>query len=148
MMLRMATSLLERVHVHGEESYPEEGAGLLLGRQQGDLRLVEQVLPLQNTFEHTQRARRYLIDPQAMIEAEEEAEAQGRSLLGVFHSHPNHPARPSEFDRKLALPWFIYVITSVQDGRAERSRAWLLREDRSGFEEIILEIDTSEEEAA
>lgn len=147
MSLILSTELLDSVHVHGETSYPDEGAGLLLGRQDDGKRQVEVVLPLENTFEKNQRGHRYLIDPQAMIEAEEWAEERDLTVLGVFHSHPDHPARPSEYDRRMALPWFIYVITSVESGSATQSRAWKLAEDREQFEEVNLQITGTEEEA-
>ncbi len=148
MTLRMPVDLLNEIHAHGEASYPEEGAGLLLGSREGDARSVEAVLALENTFEESQRGRRYLIDPQAMIEAEQAADAQGRTILAVFHSHPDHPARPSDYDLRMALPWFVYLITRVERGEARESRAWRLTEDREGFEEVRLQIDRTEEEAA
>lgn len=148
MNLILSTELLNSVHAHGEASYPQEGAGLLLGHRDDDHREVEVVLPLENTFEEKQRGHRYLIDPQAMIEAEEWAEKQDLTVLGVFHSHPDHPARPSEFDREMALPWFVYVISSIQSGDATRSRAWQLADDREQFEEVNIQITDPEEEAA
>lgn len=148
MTLRLPVKLLHEIQVHGESSYPDEGAGLLLGSREDEVRTVEAVLPIDNTFEEGQRGHRYLIDPQAMIQAEQEADAQGRTILAVFHSHPDHPARPSDYDLRMALPWFVYLITSIESGEAGQSRAWRLTEDREGFEEVRLQIDRTEEEAA
>ena len=66
-------------------------------------------------------------------------------VVGVFHSHPNHPNRPSEFDRELAVPWYSYIITSVQQGKADKSRSWRLTDNRESFieEEIILKKETT-----
>ena len=145
MKLIFAPGTLNGIQRHGEESYPEEGAGLLLGKLQDQNRKVTDLMPLDNTFEGGKRKRRYLISPEAMIEAEERAEALGLEILGVFHSHPDHPAQPSEFDRTWAWPWFAYVITSIQNGQSENSRAWLLKEDRSGFDEITLQAEHFQE---
>lgn len=145
MNLVLTPELLERIHEHGEDQYPEEGAGFILGRVDGDHRLPVDVLPVGNTFAEEERSRRYMIAPQAMMNAEREAEGRGLDLIGVFHSHPDHPARPSEYDRRMALPWFIYVITSVQAGEAAHSRAWRLLDDREEFEEITLQVERNQE---
>ncbi len=73
-------------------------------------------------------------------EGEAYADNQGLLLIGFFHSHPDHPARPSEFDREHALPWWSYVIVSVQQGHSADVLSWALREDRSAFEaeEIVM----------
>ena len=133
-MLRLSKDLLRRIQAHGEQAYPEEGAGFLLGSD-GTQRAVEAVLPLSNAREDQARHNRYLITPEDYFKAESEAERRGLSLLGVFHSHPDHPNRPSEFDREWAQPYFSYIITSVQSGKAIGSRSWRLTEDRSQFVE-------------
>lgn len=135
-MLKISKDLLDAVHAHGERAYPEEGAGFLLG---ADLN-VERVLPLPNAREDGSRHNRYLISPRDYLEAEETAERLGLSIIGVFHSHPDHPNRPSEFDREWAQPVFIYLITSVENGRAVESRAWRLTDDRSQFVEEPIQI--------
>ncbi len=131
---------MEQIHTHGEESYPEEGAGLMLGKDEGETRFVEGLLPLDNAREDTARHNRYLITAEDMLSGEKEAEQKGLSILGVFHSHPDHPNLPSEFDREHAIPWYSYLITSIQTGKAASSKSWRLQEDRSKFmeEEIIL----------
>jgi proteasome lid subunit RPN8/RPN11 len=138
MALEMTAELLARIQTHGESAYPEEGAGFLLGAD-GDPRRVTEILPLANTFEVELRRRRYLITPEAYSKAEDTADGLGLSLIGVFHSHPDHPNHPSETDREWAQPFFSYIITSVEQGRRVESRSWRLAEDRSGFlEEQIL----------
>ena len=133
-MLNVPEDLLKQIHAHGEEAYPEEGAGFMLGSD-GEQRLVSALLPLSNAREDEARHNRYLFTPEDYMKAEIEAECRGLSLLGVFHSHPDHPNRPSEFDREWAQPYFSYVITSVRSGKALESRSWRLVEDRSDFEE-------------
>lgn len=131
MTLVLSKALLDQIHAHGEQAYPEEGAGFLIG---SDGR-VETVLPLENAREDGARHNRFLIPPDAYLTAELTAERLGLSLIGVFHSHPDHPSRPSEYDREWAQPFFSYIITTVTEGKATESRSWRLLEDRSKFEE-------------
>lgn len=134
MSLCMPADLLAKIHAHGEQAYPEEGAGFMLGSD-GDERDVIDLLPLSNAREDAARHNRYLFRPEDYLKAEVEAERLGLSLIGVFHSHPDHPNQPSEFDREWAQPYFSYVITSVRQGKALESRSWRLMEDRSEFQE-------------
>ncbi len=140
MTLYVPGRLLEQIWAHAEASYPEEGAGVLLGSVEGEERWAKQLLPFANHFAPESRHNRYLIDPRDMLRAEEEAERLGLDVIGVFHSHPGHPARPSEFDREWALPWYSYVITSVQGGKAVESRSWRLTADRQQMQEEPLQV--------
>ncbi len=134
MNLKLSKDVLAKIHAHGEQAYPEEGAGFLLGVENGS-RDVQAIFPLTNSREDSARHNRYLIAPEDYLKAELEADKLGLSLLGVFHSHPDHPNRPSEFDREWAQPFFSYIITNVQSGKAIESRSWRLSEDRSQFVE-------------
>ena len=145
MKLIISANLLNQIENQATDHYPEETAGLLLGSIEGDHRRVVDLLPLENTFDQTQRSHRYLIEPMAMIQAEREAEERGLDILGVFHSHPDHPAQPSEFDRKWAWPWFVYLISSVSQKAAQDHRVWLLEEDREKFQEIPLQLERIQE---
>ncbi|HTP01341.1 MAG TPA: M67 family metallopeptidase [Anaerolineales bacterium] len=138
-MLRLSPALLERIHAHGEQAYPEEGAGFMLGAD-GEDRAVTAIVPLSNAREDAARHNRYLFTPADYLRAELEAERLGLSLVGVFHSHPDHPNQPSEFDREWAQPYFSYVITSVRSGKALESRSWRLQEDRSEFQEEQIQL--------
>ncbi len=140
MILEISSDLLTQIHSHGEASYPEEGAGLLLGRADDSSRLVAEILTLPNSREDSARHNRYLLTPQDMLRGEEQAERLGLDVIGVFHSHPDHPNRPSEFDREWAMPWFSYIITSVHAGKAKESRSWRLDDDRSKFEEEVIQV--------
>ena len=133
-MLRLPQHLLAKIHAHGEQAYPEEGAGFMLGAD-GEERTVSAIFPLGNAREDAARKNRYLLTASDYMRAELEAERLGLSLVGVFHSHPDHPNQPSEFDREWAQPYFSYVITSVRSGKALESRSWRLLEDRSEFHE-------------
>lgn len=132
--------ILDRIHQHGEQSYPEEGAGLMLGSDADGRREVTDILPLTNAREDSARHNRYLITAEDMLAGEREAMRLSLDIVGVFHSHPDHPNRPSEFDREWALPWYSYLITSVWKGSAEGSRAWRLTDDRDVFNEEAIVI--------
>ena len=144
MALELSQDILDQIHAHGEAAYPEEGAGFLLGRASGERRQVTALLELANAREDAARHNRYLLTPLDYLRGEAEATRLGLDVLGVFHSHPDHPDRPSEFDREWAMPWFSYVITSVQSGQAVESRSWRLAEDRSTFVEEVILIQSGE----
>jgi proteasome lid subunit RPN8/RPN11 len=139
-MLIVSQEILDRIHANGEQAYPEEGAGFLLG-EVSDRKQVLDIIVLPNSREDSARHNRYLITPEDYLKAEMTADRLGLSLIGVFHSHPDHPNLPSDFDREWAQPFFSYIITSVQAGKAIESRSWLLREDRSQFEEEEIKIN-------
>ncbi len=136
MTLDVSKELLDQIHAHGEQAYPEEGAGFLLGNEGK----VERVLPLDNSREDGARHNRFLITPEDYLQAELTADRLGLSLIGVFHSHPDCPNIPSEYDREWAQPFFSYIITRVDHGKAVNSRSWRLLENRSRFEEETIQI--------
>jgi proteasome lid subunit RPN8/RPN11 len=107
---------------------------------EGECKQVRLIMELENAREEEARHNRYLITPQDILRGEQHAERLGLEILGVFHSHPDHPNRPSEYDREYAIPWYSYLITSVNSGTAVESRSWLLSEDRGNFNEEYIEI--------
>ena len=140
MTIEIPRDILQHIHLHGEQAYPEEGAGFLLGRLVDGVKQVSDLLSVPNAREDAARHNRYLLTAEDTLRAEQEAMRRGLDVLGVFHSHPDHPNRPSEFDREWAMPWFSYLITSVQAGKAVSSLSWLLEEDRSRFSEEEIRI--------
>lgn len=121
---------------HLEQAYPNEGAGFLFGRMTDEAFHVEGVMPLENSWDEGSQRNRFRLTAQDALKAELNAAQQGTSVIGVFHSHPDHPAQPSQWDLEWAA-WanFCYLITTVAQGEAARTRAWELREDRSQFDE-------------
>jgi proteasome lid subunit RPN8/RPN11 len=123
---------------HGEETFPHECCGALIGVGSGDATgasaRVTAAVPLPNTTEEGPR-RRFLVRPSDYRLAEQQASALGGELLGFYHSHPDHPARPSQFDLDHAWPNFAYVIVSVMAGVSRLMTVWFLKEDRSSFDE-------------
>ncbi|MGH7572158.1 MAG: Mov34/MPN/PAD-1 family protein [Gemmatimonadota bacterium] len=125
---------------HAETGYPREVCGFLLGTMDAAARhfSVREVRPAVNR--RGEGGRRYRIDPEDYRAAEHQAAERGWEVVGIYHSHPDAPARPSEYDREHAWPNSAYLIVSVEAGEAEATTAWLLAEDRSGFDELDLEI--------
>ncbi|MCS7062128.1 MAG: M67 family metallopeptidase [Anaerolineae bacterium] len=147
-MLVLTRELMRRLCAHLEAGYPREACGMLIGNMNGapphmhkiarDVYLAPNVWSVEN--EHEGQRNRYLIAPDDYVRADSEATRRGLDIIGFFHSHPDHPARPSETDREYALPVISFVIVSVQQGRAGDVRSWVLRDDRSAFDEEPLTV--------
>jgi proteasome lid subunit RPN8/RPN11 len=126
----LADGVGRTIRKHGEETYPHECCGALVGTGS----VITAAVPLANTTEEGPR-RRFLVRPSDYREAEKRASELGGDLLGFYHSHPDHPARPSQYDLDHAWPNFAYVIVAVASGAAKQMTVWFLKEDRSSFEE-------------
>ncbi|OLD22617.1 MAG: hypothetical protein AUJ01_00035 [Acidobacteria bacterium 13_1_40CM_3_65_5] len=122
------------IRAHGQETYPHECCGALVGK--GDI--VTTVVALPNTTEEGPR-RRFLVRPSDYRQAERRATEMGGEVLGFYHSHPDHPSRPSRYDLDHAWPTFAYIIVSVMNGAAADMTVWYLKNDRSSFEEGSLD---------
>lgn len=125
----------EEMMKDAEGTFPDECCGFLYGKD-GDDREVTLAIPVENSKEGDKR-RRFEISPLQYMQAERFADERGLTLLGVYHSHPQHPAIPSEHDRVQAMPWFSYVILSVMDGKTDDVTSWQLDDDRQFDEEPI-----------
>lgn len=134
MKLLVKPEELGKIRAHGARDYPHECCGVMFGRQENGHKVVTEARPLNNAREDSKH-NRFVITPQDMLESEKYARQSGLDLLGFYHSHPDHPARPSEYDREHAWPWWSYVIVSVQKGQPADLTSWVLVEDRSKFEE-------------
>jgi len=126
--VELAQPVLEAIRRHGRQAYPHECCGALIGREH----YVVEALSLPNTTAEGPR-RRFLVRPEDYRFAEERAFTTERELLGFYHSHPDHPARPSQHDLAHAWPFFVYVILAVQQGDPADLTAWRLLDDRSAF---------------
>lgn len=142
-MLRLCSKHTETVHSHLCRAYPEEGCGVMLGREADGRREIERVIGFDNVREDS-RQNRYLISPAQFLAAEREAREAGIDVIGFFHSHPDHPSRPSAFDLEHAWPWYSYLIVSVERNGVKDAHSWRLAEDRSRFEPEDLELDAPE----
>ena len=137
-VLRIGDEVLRRIQAHGVETYPHECCGALLGRDDEGLREVLDLLPLENRRNDSPR-NRFEVTPQDVLLAEKTARQKNFELLGWYHSHPDAPARPSEFDREHAWPWYSYMIVSVQQREPRDTTSWRLRDDRSAYDSEAIE---------
>ncbi|MBW4696439.1 MAG: M67 family metallopeptidase [Aphanocapsa lilacina HA4352-LM1] len=140
MALTINEAQLGAIRAHGERTYPRECCGLLLGRFEPDgAKTLHAVYPVENTWQGAGEfglgdgegeERRFLITPEDYRAGESAARSQGWEVIGTYHSHPDHPARPSEFDRGNAWPVYSYLIVSVQNGHAADLTSWTLDDER------------------
>lgn len=133
MTLLVLRSEVEKILTKAKAAYPEECCGVLLGRRRGE-KIVTEIRPLTNSTSEL-RNRRYAIDPKELLALEKETAPRGLEVLGFYHTHPDAPAKPSPRDLESAWPWYSYLILSVKGGQPGELRAWVLRDDRSTFDE-------------
>lgn len=152
-MIRLSEAHLDAMRAHGVETFPRECCGAILGDAEADVKIVQELRPLPNVFEPSTefetsilpegadavvgevgQERRYLVSPDQMFALMREERRTKRKILGFYHSHPNHPALPSEYDRVWASPWYTYIIVSIQDGHPADLTAWQLNEDGEAFQ--------------
>lgn len=142
-MLTLNEALHEAIKAHGAATYPYEGCGLLLGSAEDGHNVVTAICPLPNVWPvEAEKPERFRIDENDWRDVELEAMAEGLDVIGIFHSHPDHPPIASPRDLAWASwPGYSYLITEVRNGRPVNSRSWQLAADRSGFleEEILQE---------
>lgn len=128
---------VEQIEGEGAQAYPNECCGIMIGRDVSDgtctRRIVERLEPMANVFDAEQQRRRFAVDPLALMRAEKSAAAAGTLVVGFYHSHPDHPARPSEYDREHAWPFYSYVIVSIAKGEAVDMTSWVLDEGTQTF---------------
>lgn len=137
-VLKIAGALVRRIQAHGVETYPHECCGALLGRDAEGSREVLDLLPLANRRDDSPR-NRFEITSSDVQMAEKTAREKGIELVGWYHSHPDAPARPSEFDREHAWPWYSYIIVSVEAREPRDTKSWRLRDDRSAYDSEAIE---------
>jgi len=144
--LSISSELAEKIRQHGVETYPHECCGALLGRDApkdaatpGPREVVD-LFPLINRRDDSPR-NRFSVAPLDVIEADRAAQARELEVVGWYHSHPDHPAMPSEYDREHAWPWYSYIIVSVHQGVPQELTSWRLNEDRAGYTQESIEIN-------
>jgi len=131
-VIRVSEAQQEAIRQHGARTFPHECVGVILGDVEDGVKIARELRPLENVHEEGHE-RRYLVSPQQMLALDQEERRTRRKVLGFYHSHPNHPARPSDYDRDWAWPWYTYIIVSVMDGTPVEMTAWQLEEDRRSF---------------
>ncbi|WP_013320551.1 Mov34/MPN/PAD-1 family protein [Gloeothece verrucosa] len=149
-MITLTLEQLQTIYIQAEKIYPEECCGLLLGKIEGENNLVSEVRETENSwnaedFEFlslTERTKRtnFSIAPEVILKVQKEARDRNLAIIGIYHSHPDHAAIPSEFDRLIAWPQYSYVIASVRQGKVIDVRCWKLDKDHQfQSEEILVE---------
>ncbi len=137
--LWMSHDVAEHIRRHGAETFPYECCGALLGRDSEEAREVLQLFPLVNRRDDSPR-NRFAVTAEDVRDAEKAATTHGLEVIGWYHSHPDHPARPSDFDREHAWPWYSYVIVSVMAGKPADMTSWRLNDDRQNYSHEAIEI--------
>ena len=136
-MILLHDEAIEAIRLHGRESYRDEACGVLYGLAERETKTVLRAAPMVNARED-ERHRRFVVTPADYRDAEAEASRSGSTLLGFYHSHPDHPAYPSRYDLEHAFPFFSYVILAVERGEPREMRSFVLSGDRSEFLEETL----------
>lgn len=131
--LLLPASLARQIEAEGSGAYPNECCGIMFGRDGAAGRLVERIEAVPNVFDEVERYHRFSISPQQLMAAEKKAGEEGRLVLGFYHSHPDHPARPSEYDRQHAWPFYSYVIVSIAKRDPVDLTSWVLDEATETF---------------
>jgi proteasome lid subunit RPN8/RPN11 len=131
-VLLLNDAIDKEIRKHGALDYPNETCGAMLGVDGDGGREVRALFPLLNRRDDSPR-NRFSVTADDVRGAERAATQQGLELIGWYHSHPDHPARPSEFDREHAWPWYSYVIVSVAAGQPQDLTSWRLADDRSHY---------------
>ncbi len=137
-MIYITQDKINEIQKHAESSYPCECCGLLIGKC-GSKREVLKICPIRNR--NVERAvDRYDMDPYEFNQADKDARKGGYDIIGIYHSHPDHPARPSGFDAERAWAGYSYFIIAVKDGKKEALKSWVFDETKKGFDEEEIKI--------
>jgi proteasome lid subunit RPN8/RPN11 len=128
MTLRLPGALADEIRRHGEAAYPAECCGAMVGRAEGAAKEVLRLSPGVNR--RTDDPHRYLFAPDDQLQLEREVRWAGQEIVGYYHSHPDHPARPSAFDAEHAWPWYSYLIVRIDRGRGADMASWVLDDER------------------
>lgn len=152
-MLKLTNEHWRAIEAHGENGYPDEVCGFLIGTASGDDKTVTRLVEIENTwddagasefastgtdFSGASRRRRFKIPPDEYYAADIAARERKETILGFYHSHPDHPARPSAYDLRLAqeiFPGYSYIIVAVHQRKAVDLTSWVLRDDYSMFDQ-------------
>lgn len=138
-MLIVNSEIAESIRGYGARDYPNETCGAMLGVEGAEGREVRALFPLTNRRDDSPR-NRFSITADDFRSAERTAKEQGLELVGWYHSHPDHPAHPSQYDQDHAWPWYSYIIVSVHNGSPQDMTSWRLSDDRHAFSPEGIEI--------
>lgn len=144
-MIKLLDNLQNEIAEHGQRDYPFECCGLLLGSfADGGTKHVYEIYPISNAREESAKRNRFLIRPEELMRGERYAETRKLEVLGFYHSHPDHPAVPSQYDLEHAWPVYSYIVVSVHAGQLHDLRSWEMKPDRTRFiEEEVLSLSAT-----
>lgn len=149
-MIELIEKHLQIIFNHAEATYPEECCGVMLGNISNNCKTVIEIIPTQNAWNQEtagnfqdnhpnySKKRRYTIEPREMLQIQKSARDKNLNIIGIFHSHPDYQAIPSEFDRISAWEEYSYIIVSVQKGQAGEINSWILDDNHQFQQEILL----------
>ena len=132
-MIDISVSPWQTMVAHAESTYPNECCGVMLGKIDGDSKLVTIATPLENVSAGSQAAR-YELRPEDLLNADREARRLNLDLIGIYHSHPDCDAYFSETDLKNSCPWYSFVVLSVQNGKFHHANSWLPNAEQTASE--------------
>jgi proteasome lid subunit RPN8/RPN11 len=150
MNLQLKTNHIEIIKNHAQITYPDECCGLILGYKHSGYKIVVEIIPTENVWnreksnftqnpEEYSTSRRYAISPQVMLQTQKAARNRNLNIIGIYHSHPDNPAIPSEWDKIYAWPEYSYVILSVQNTQTGELQSWIL-DDNHQFQAETIEL--------
>jgi proteasome lid subunit RPN8/RPN11 len=139
-MISIAEKLLSEIREHGVSDYPYECCGLLLGRYSAEGKFVTETYPISNAREESAKRNRFLIEPKELLRGEQYARSRDLEVVGFYHSHPDSPAVPSQYDLEHAWPTYSYIIVSTRADQAGDLFSWEQEVDRSRFNQEELKI--------
>ena len=156
MSLKLTAEHLRLICAHAETTYPQECCGLLLGKRNQEYKTLVEVVATENTWSAqaitsfqeidanldlgTNKSSHYTIAPEVMLRVQKQARDRQLDIIGIYHSHPDHPAIPSEFDRVCAWQTYSYMIVSVPQGKTDELLGWSLDNNHQFQpEEIVVE---------
>ena len=137
-MVEIKKDIFQKILDHAKASYPHECCGVLLGKMTSPKRVMDAV-----QAENTNKERasdRYEMNPAELLGIEKDARGRGLDVVGIYHSHPDHPSRPSEFDRQRGWPEYSYVIVAIKGGIETEARSWTFTEENEPFGEEELKV--------
>ncbi|MDR3243844.1 MAG: M67 family metallopeptidase [Elusimicrobiota bacterium] len=129
-MINISQDIENAIREEGQKAYPNECCGILIGLLENDKRIIKENIAIKNAQTNEEQYHRFLIEPQDLMKAEFLARKKGFDILGFYHTHPDCPAKPSQYDTERAFVFYSYIILSVQKGEAKELKSWRLSEDR------------------
>ena len=138
MTLKVERPVMEKILEHVRQTYPHECCGLMVGNGSLSKEVIDyRIIP---NINHDRAHDRYIMDPKVFNQIDGELREKKLEILGIYHSHPDHPSRPSEFDREHAWPIYSYVVIACEKGVKTQAQSWVINEESAHFEEEKLEI--------